>query len=394
MDSSRPETAPPATTPPAPGRPAQRLILSHSQGRPGPTLVAIGGLHGNEPSGVEALRRVGAWLDRRRPRLRGRVLGLTGNIEALAAGVRFLDEDLNRIFLPERVAALRSGTGAIGPATRESRQQRGLLAALSTLLDGERVVFLDLHTSSAHGKPFVCIGDTLRNRGFATRFPVPVILGLEEQIDGALLEYVNNLGHITVGVEAGQHADTASVGYHEAFVMLALVHAGCVDADEVDGLDGYRERLGRAVRGLPPILEVRYRHPVVPDDHFVMEAGYSNFTPVEAGEVLARDLRGPIRARESGRILLPLYQGQGSDGFFVVREIRPFWLRVSSILRKLRADRIVHWLPGVRRDPRRPRTLRVNPRVARWFTVEIFHLLGFRKRRGSGEGITFSRRVE
>lgn len=392
MSSSSTDAGPSAQRQPAAPDPVtERLLGSHAGTLPGPTLVAIGALHGNEPSGVVALRRVLAWLHREAPPFRGRFLALVGNLEALAAGVRFLDEDLNRIFLPERVRIARSGDG---PGSREARQQRKLLEALHAILDAERVVFLDLHTSSAHGKPFVCIGDTLRNRRFAMRFPVPVILGLEEQIDGALLEYVNNLGHVTVGVEAGQHDRPESVDYHEAFVMLALAAAGCVDDADLPDPDGHRRLLTRAVDDLPPVLEVRYRHPVTPGDRFRMRQGYANFSPVRAAQVVARDVHGPICAPEDGRILLPLYQGLGSDGFFLVREVRPFWLRVSALLRRLRADRIVHWLPGVRRARREPRTLRVNPRVARWLTVEIFHLLGFRKRRSRDGELTFSRRVE
>jgi len=69
------------------------------------------------------------------------------------------------------------------------------------------------------------------------------------------------------------------------------------------------------------------------------------------------------------------------------------WLSVSAVLRRLRLDRIVHWLPGVRRGTERD-DLVADRHVARWFTVEIFHLLGFRKQRDRQEQIVFSRRRE
>mgnify|MGYP000107882312 CR=1 FL=1 len=65
--------------------------------------------------------------------------------------------------------------------------------------------FVDLHTSSAPGPPFLTVGDTLRNRRFSRGFPLPLLLGLEEQVDGSLLEYLNNHGFVTLGVEAGEH---------------------------------------------------------------------------------------------------------------------------------------------------------------------------------------------
>lgn len=388
-----PETAKLEPLPEAP-----RRLVEYGADTPGPTLVAVGGIHGNEPSGVEAIERVKARLEHARPAFRGRFVGLAGNLPALAQRVRFIDEDLNRIFSPERVAAL--GTDPADEDARspssERRQQRELLHHLDELFDEAvgGVVFLDLHTSSAPGEPFVCIGDTLPNRRLALQLPVPAILGLEEQVDGALLEHVNNQGHITIGVEAGQHDAASSIDHHEAVLLLALVASGCLDERDLPDADALRTRLRAAADRLPPVLEVRYRHPVAPGDGFVMRPGYENFEPVHEGDLLGQDREGEIRAPESGRILLPLYQGLGSDGFFLVREVRPFWLRVSAGLRRLHLDRILHWLPGVERLGPASNAFAVDPGVARWYPVETFHLLGFRKERSRGERLIFARRVE
>jgi hypothetical protein len=139
-------------------------------------------------------------------------------------------------------------------------------------------------------------------------------------------------------------------------------------------------------------LELRHRHPVGPGDAFRMEPGFVNFQPVRTGQLLARDRGGEIRSPSRGRVLMPLYQAQGEDGFFLVREFSPFWLRLSRMLRRLRLDRVVHWLPGVRRHPTQVDTYRINRRVARWFALEIFHLLGFRRHGEDAEGLTVSRR--
>jgi succinylglutamate desuccinylase len=52
-----------------------------------------------------------------------------------------------------------------------------------------------------------------------------------------------------------------------------------------------------------------------------MQPDYKNFQAVEKGELLALDKHGEIRADEDGLILMPLYQKQGDDGFFLVRRI-------------------------------------------------------------------------
>ncbi len=368
---------------------AERVVGDVGDPAAGPTVVFVAGIHGNEPAGVLALQRVFARLDP--ARVHGRVVGLAGNLAALAAGRRYLDEDLNRIWSAERIRALESGRV---PATAEAGQQRRLLSALREILAAAREVrFLDLHTSSAPGGPFVCIGDTLRNRRFAMGFPVPVVLGLEEQVDGALLEYVNNLGHVTVGVEGGQHEDPEAVALHEAFAWLALRNAGSLQAPDRRFLQACADRLARAARSVPAVLEVRHRHPVRPQDGFRMRPGYRSFQPVRRGEILALDRHGEVRAPEDGRILLPLYQGQGSDGFFLVREFSRRWLRLSALLRRCGGPRLVGWLPGVRRRPGSDE-IEVDPRVARWYAVELLHLLGFRKRRSAAGKLLFVRRRE
>jgi succinylglutamate desuccinylase len=238
----------------------------------------------------------------------------------------------------------------------------------------------------------VTIGDTLRNRSFARNFPLPVILGLEEQVDGALLELLNNHGFVTLGVEAGRHDAPSSIERFEAALWIALEATGMLEAHQVPDLERRRRLLAAASRGVPRLIEVRHRHAISAGDAFRMERGFANFKPVGKGELLARDRKGPIRSPEDGLILLPLYQGQGNDGFFVSREVRPLWLRISSGLRRWRMHGLVRFLPGVVRSESGPCDLIVDTRVARVYPLEVFHLFGYRKLRQNGSDLVVSRR--
>jgi succinylglutamate desuccinylase len=325
--------------------------------------------------------------------LRGEVVFLAGNLAALDARVRFIDVDLNRQWRAERVAAVRSEPrGRHEPA--EIEEQRELIEELERVAAAARgsIYFLDLHTSSAAGPPFLTVGDTLRNRRFARAFPLPLILGLEEQVDGALLEWLNNRGFVTLGVEAGRHDSPQSVACHEAVLWVAMVAAGLLPSKAVPELDRHRERLVEASRGYPRVVEVRRRHAITAEDGFRMERGFTNFTPIAVGQHLARDLHGPVLAPERGLLLLPLYQGLGDDGFFLARRVRPFWLVVSAVLRRLRLNTLMPLLPGVRRHADAPDVLVVDTRIARFYPLEIFHLFGFRKVRQVGQELVVSRR--
>jgi succinylglutamate desuccinylase len=358
---------------------------------PGPTLLVVGSIHGNEPAGVAALEAVAGRLTRERLLLRGDFLAVVGNVEALGAGARYIDEDLNRRWNRDSIDRLLAG----GPAARgEDRERRELYGELESGFASARgpVVVLDLHTTSGEGKPFAVFADTLRSRRFARRFPVPAILGLEENLESTLADYVGLLGHVAVAFEGGQHADPQSVENLAAVVWIALGELLMVDPARAD-VSGEKTRLRRATGGIPAILEVTYRHAITPRDRFRMRPGFRSFEPVYSGQVIADDAKGSVSVPSDGLLLMPLYQKLGNDGFFVAQRVQSFWLALSALLRILRAGRIAHWLPGVSRVKDDPFALSVDRRVARYYALPILHLLGFRRRSDEGDRLTVERRA-
>lgn len=371
----------------------EHLIAAIRGSLPGPTLIILGGIHGNEPAGVIAADRVLRRIQGLSYSLRGEVVFFKGNTRALDRRVRYIDADLNRQWTPANARISESGKGVLSD-TSEVLERGELLVALREVVSRARgdIYFVDLHTTSAHGKPFATVGDTLRNRRFALKFPLPIVLGLEEQIDGTLLEYINNLGAITMGVEAGQHEAITSVDHHEAVIWNATVATGNFLFGDLAEFSHHRALLRRAGGGRR-VVEVRHRHAIAPEDDFRMKPGFTNFQPVRRGQVLATDRRGDITAGETGLIMLPLYQALGNDGFFLGREVKQFWLSLSALLRNLKVGHYVHLLPGVRRDPRNENFLIINTRIARILPLQILHLLGFRRLRWIDKSLVVSRRA-
>lgn len=286
---------------------------------PGPLLLVLAGLHGNEPAGVIAAERVLAALGATTSRQTGDVVALRGNRRALAAGRRYIARDLNRGWSDSQLAALRVGSSNVP----EDVEQLELAEALSRARAQARgpVTFVDLHTTSADGVPFTMIGARPESRALALGVPLPVIEGLFGKIRGLLLEYLAAQDVVGIGFEGGQNERPESAANHEAVLWLLLVAGGWLPAAAVPGLDEHRARLERAARGLPRLLRVHLRHGLWPADEFRMEPGFANLQRVRAGELLARDRHGEIRAPEEGVLLMPLYQTLGDDGFFLGREL-------------------------------------------------------------------------
>jgi hypothetical protein len=386
---------PPPSTPSAPsssGRRLPRVIGDIAGAGRGPSVVFVGGIHGNEPAGTLAAERVIAELEAYRSVLRGRVVFLAGNRQALGSGLSFVRRDLNRGWSQPNLERLRRlPARALGDEDQEQVELADALREIERAHGGPLVV-IDLHTSSAPSPPVVSFGDTLRNRHLAMVLPSTAILGLEEVTDGALVGYCTERGHVGISIESGQHKDPEAVLRQVAAIWLVLVASRCLPAKAVRELAQHRERLARASEGYPRVVEVLHRHEVVPGDGFRMLPGLASFTPVVANQVVAHDARGPVHAPHAALLLMPRYQAQGDDGYFLVREIRPIWLKVSEWLRRAGVPHLVPYLPGVRRDPARPELLVVDPRVARTRVAEVMHLCGFRRRASPDQRYVFSRR--
>ncbi len=392
---------------PEPARRFRRHIGAHRGERPGPLLLGVAGLHGNEPAGIHALDRVLRVLAAASPRFLGDLVGVSGNLGALERGERFIDEDMNRVWQKDRVASIlaairaeEAGAEDADAAARmvgsaELREQRELLEAIRREARGARgpVYVLDLHTTSSKSAPFTTLGDTLQNRRLALQLPVPAVLGLEEQIDGAMLQYFDRLGWAGIGIEGGAHDDPASVNAHEAAIWILLHALGMIEGASPAAADECWRHLADATRDLPRVVDVRYRHAIDETDGFRMEPGFCNFDRVRKGQRLGTDRRGPVRAPLSGLLFLPLYQRQGDDGFFVVRPLQPVWLAISRWLRRRGFDRHVGWIPGVIRHPERADMVILAPWARNRVTIGILHLLGFNVRREPGR-VVMVRRVE
>ncbi len=357
----------------------------------GVSVIIFGGIHGNEQSGITAMKRMIPRLAELEETLKGRVYLIAGNTRALQKDIRYIDSDLNRQWTDE-IAHRNSPRSQINTNRIEDKEQREMLLILNRILASAKneVFALDLHSTSAESVPFAMIGDTLRNRAFGQKFPATILLGIEEQLDGTILEFMNNLGAVTLGFEAGQHTTRAAIDNQEAFSWLALINSGVLDEKHVSRRK--YETVLRNALGKQRLIEIRHRHGIKPSDEFKMEPGYTNFQPVKEGEVLASDKNRKITAVESGLILMPLYQAQGEDGFFIGRQISPFWLWLSGVLRFFKIGELMTIFPGVKRHPEDPDSLIVNTNVARILPLQIFHLLGFRKRRWRNEKLVVSRR--
>ena len=294
-----------------------RIIGTYDSGKKGPLLFITAGIHGNEPAGVVALQYVFSILEKEKPEIIGKVVGVSGNLEALKQNVRFVDEDLNRTWTEENVRSEKIDS-------HEKKEMFEIISVLNNYPEDDFVkrYFLDCHTTSSETEPYISVQDVNYNQAWANHFPTHIIRGFSDIVEGCIDHYESRIGLTGFVFEAGQHNDPNSIHHHEGMIWLVLHRACQLNFDDLNSFPKTVEHL-KSKRKNRKVFEIKYRHGIENEDDFVMEPGFANFQKIQKGELLAYQNGKPVYSDWNAHIFMPLYQKQGNDGFFVLEEIKP-----------------------------------------------------------------------
>ncbi len=311
-----------------------RVLGERSGSQYGPLLIVFAQVHGNEPAGRLAVEDLFKAIDAeyiKNPKFEfcGRIVALQGNMKAVEQNVRFIDKDLNRSWLPKEIERINAteDISELDSEDKEIKENLALIHHYIELCKPPRVVVLDLHTTTAHGGIFTIPAPTPEARRIGLSMHAPVLHGFLEGLKGTTIHYFSkenfDVEMTALGFEAGQHESEDSYKHAvSAIINCFRAIGGFYDKDIEMKHD---ELLEKRSEGLPLEAKLLYVHRVQPTDNFRMTDAkiYNNFDPIKKGEVLAYDKNGEVKSPFNGLILMPLYQKQGEDGFFVIQEITP-----------------------------------------------------------------------
>ena len=306
-----------------------RLLGVYKGKQPGPLLIFNGGMHGNEPAGVRAIELLMKMLEVENItnpgfELMGTVVGILGNQRAFQRKSRFITRDLNRHFTPERLHKIEeTPPSRLRAEDKELYEWTKEIKKVIHQYPADKRYFIDLHTTTAEGGIFTIPGFGPDSLELAHKLKAPVITGMLDGLRGTSLHYFGSgvLKHNIAGVcfESGQHQDPRSVNRAIAGMINVLRAVGAVNPKDIE--HQHDRIIATYAQGLPKQSALKYTHTISAKDNFKMRPGYRNFQDIEKGEILAEDRNGPIHAPVGGKILMPLYQTQGEDGFFIIQPV-------------------------------------------------------------------------
>ncbi|WP_051237372.1 succinylglutamate desuccinylase/aspartoacylase domain-containing protein [Ottowia thiooxydans] len=287
---------------------------------PGPSLVILGAVHGNETCGAHAIVRAIDDLQHGRLLLRRGRLTLVPIANPLAFGTntREGERNLNRRFVPRAE-----------PQDYEDRITRQLAPLLAT-----HDALLDLHSFHTPGDPFAMVGPR-NNQGTREPFKraqeegeLARALGVNQVVEGWLdvydsaahargdtqddegigtNEYMRSQGGYAVTIECGQHEDPAAIRVAERAIRGALALLGMADVPAPSRF------AGRAAR----LKDVFLRESLADE----LAGDWHSFDVVKAGDLIARRADGSeLRAPYDGSVLFPHPEADVGQEWFYLAE--------------------------------------------------------------------------
>jgi len=278
-------------------RPQKIEFDSHQRGT---HLVILGGIHGNETCGPQALQKIISELRS------GSLKLLTGrltivpvcNPRAFAANTRYIEENLNRVFQVSK---------------EPMSYEQGLANEICPWVQSGDVL-LDLHSMQSAGEPFVFLNaPTPESRTLCEAVGAPLILrgwpevyaAHPELLSSCTQTFADRNGIPNALVECGRHADPAADIIAYRSVMNVLRHYGIIEGVRPQAEPSrYIQMTGLYTRKSE-------------QDSFPRE--WTNFEAFEEGTLLAvRSSGEEIRAEKPGVMILPSpVSSIGTEWFYV-----------------------------------------------------------------------------
>lgn len=158
-------------------------VYTVNSGKPGPKLIVMGGVHGNEVCGVQAIQKLKDEISL----VCGKVTFIIANKKAIEQNVRFVEENLNRCF----------GDAGTNLERRTAQQLKPLLDECDALLD--------VHASTTpESQPFLICEP--RSAGIANQLGVKTILtNIDAFHSGSTDEYMNKQNKVGICIECGYY---------------------------------------------------------------------------------------------------------------------------------------------------------------------------------------------
>ena len=295
-------------------------LHTHSGGLHDTQVIFQALTHGDEVGALPALIDVMSRLKSGALTFGGQAHFVLGNPEAALQGQRFLEQDLNRVFVdPERAPG--------GPDAFEVKRAQTLMPLYDTC-----ALFIDFHqTSSPSKRPFYTgpwrsdWDQWIRAIGGSTAWLARPAGQVYEPNTRCIDEYVRDRGLPGITLELGL------LGFDSGAKRRAAVEIERAMA-LVDGIASGETSLARAAEHEPKPHYFRQTHvEVFSDPMLTLQPGFENFSDVSAGQLVSRQGTPEITITQAATMMHPIYPPRHADG----RAVEPLYGAIFRLVQPI-----------------------------------------------------------
>ena len=260
--------------------PAKGILSVKSAGaRAGASVLVSVGVHGDETGPIELLAHVLDALSCAPGELAVNLMVCVGNVDAIAAGKRFIDADLNRMFRPVR--------GSLADTAEAARADVMIAATDAFFKDaGPQRWHLDLHTAIRPSvyPTFAIVPDLIADQG---KRALVVWLG-QAAIEAIIMNPQS----------AGTYSYYSAEFHNAAGSTVELGRVGTLGQNDLSQFADVGQALADLLRGAAPggakaephVFKVAQQIMKLSDDfRMAFDRSTQNFTAMRQGDVIATD---------------------------------------------------------------------------------------------------------
>lgn len=261
-------------------------IYHFSNKWPGPCVVIIGSLHGNERVGKKVLDQL--LIELPKNKIYGEIFLVLGNPKAYSKNVRFIDCDLNRLF-SYHFKTLKAKKGL------NYEEKRAL--EIAPILE-KADYLLDIHSTIKPSVPFVYIKNTKVHRELAKIFKTKYIISpiksfKPDTLSSSTDNFVNRNKGIGLTYESGWHKDTLRT---KEVLLKTKKFLKTVGSSFLN-----LKVSSAQLRGKHLFI---YKELIAQTEQFAFKKDFKNFDKARSGELIAKD-GGPIVVDRNSFIIFP-----------------------------------------------------------------------------------------
>ena len=188
------------------------IIKEFKSQNPGNHTIIMGGIHGNETTGIEIVKKLNKILENilnNKISFSGKITTIIANQDAAKENQRYIDEDLNRLWSDSKINQIQNKTKSL------LNNEEKILLEIKTHLS-QADILIDLHATRKPSDPFIFCQKSNQHFDLANFFSIQKVVTLKansgiESMENCTDNYVDKNGGVGITVETGWKEDLSKI---------------------------------------------------------------------------------------------------------------------------------------------------------------------------------------